>query len=74
MRARAGKPLRTPVLAIGGRYGMGTAVAHSLRTVAAHVEDLQVPSAGHYPAEQHPQTVNPRLAAFLRRHSGARQT
>ncbi|WP_079170848.1 MULTISPECIES: alpha/beta fold hydrolase [unclassified Streptomyces] len=70
VRARAEQPLRAPVLAIGGRYGMGTAVTHGLSTVAAHVEDLQVPGAGHYPAEQDPATVNPRLVGFLLRHAG----
>ncbi len=65
---RARRPLTQPVLGIGGRFAMGTAVRDCLRQVALHVADLQVADAGHYPAEQSPGTVNPALVSFLREH------
>ena len=68
VRSRTRKQLTLPVLAIGGRFAMGTAVRDCLREVALHVEDLQVADAGHYPAEQSPGTVNPALVSFLREH------
>ncbi|WP_282701650.1 alpha/beta hydrolase [Streptomyces sp. CC219B] len=68
VRTRSHHPLDTPVLAIGGRYGMGTAVTKCLAQLATDVQDLQVAQAGHYPAEQDPATVNRELTSFLARH------
>ncbi|WP_309235333.1 alpha/beta hydrolase [Streptomyces sp. TRM64462] len=68
VRARSHHLLDVPVLAIGGRYGMGTAVTRCLARVATDVQDLQIAQSGHYPAEQDPAAVNPELTSFLRRH------
>lgn len=48
------EPLTIPILAVGGLYGMGAAVAAGLRPVAANVEEIVLRSSGHYPAEQEP--------------------
>ena len=66
--ARADPPLRVPVLTIGGEYAMGTAVKWCLAARAVDVRHLEVPGAGHYPAEQRPDLVAPALVAFLSEH------
>ena len=63
----ATNPLTAPVLSIGGSHGMGTAVRDAFKQLASHVEHLQVPAAGHYPAEQDSDAVLPRLLTHLQR-------
>jgi pimeloyl-ACP methyl ester carboxylesterase len=65
---RSATPLATPVLTIGGQYGMGTAVHQCLSRLATDTRHLQIPEAGHYPAEQNPDLVNPGLLEFLTQH------
>lgn len=68
VRRRAAVELDLPVLTIGGEFGMGTAVRDAFTGLASHVEHLQVPGAGHYPAEQSPDTVLPALLTHLTDH------
>ena len=68
---RASAPITTPVLTIGGQHAMGTAVRECMTRVAAHVQHLQIADAGHYPAEQNPEAVNPSLVTFLTAHENA---
>ena len=63
----ATNPLTAPVLSIGGSHGMGTAVRDAFKQLANHVEHLQVPAAGHYPAEQNSDAILPRLLTHLQR-------
>ncbi|MHC5699854.1 alpha/beta fold hydrolase [Streptomyces tirandamycinicus] len=67
VRALADRPIATPVLAIGGRYAMGEAVADGLTTLATDVTPLDAEQSGHYPAEQEPDVVN-EIVRFLRQH------
>ena len=60
-------PLTVPVLAIGGRFAMGTSVAANMRTVARDVSELIAESSGHYPAEQEPEVVAAAVVEFLAR-------
>jgi pimeloyl-ACP methyl ester carboxylesterase len=69
IQALATQPLSTPVLAIGGRHAMGTAVADAMATLASEVTPLVFEQSGHYPAEQEPDRVNPAIVQFLQRHS-----
>lgn len=62
---RARTKLAVPVLTIGGEHGMGRAVEACFAQVCRQVEHLEIPGAGHYPAEQRPPLVNPALVAFL---------
>ncbi len=62
---RARTPLATPVLTVGGQFGMGHGVADCFAQVARHVDHVQIDGAGDYPAEQHPDEVNARLVTFL---------
>lgn len=62
---RAERPLTTPVLTVGGEFGMGVAVGRCLSRVAAEVRHVQVPGAGHYPAEQRPDVVASELVSFV---------
>ncbi|CAM3699420.1 alpha/beta fold hydrolase [Tsukamurella ocularis] len=64
----ARNPIRTPVLAIGGRYAMGEAVAQGLRPVAADVRGAVLAESGHYPAEQEPERTAQVVIDFLRQH------
>ncbi|AXE24101.1 alpha/beta hydrolase [Streptomyces globosus] len=66
--ALARRPVSTPVLAIGGRHAMGTAVAAGLAGLAADVTPLVCEQSGHYPAEQEPERVNEAVAQFLHQH------
>lgn len=58
-------PIRIPVLAIGGSFGMGTAVAESTRSIASDVSEFIADKSGHYPAEQQPASVAPAIVNFL---------
>ncbi len=61
-------PIHTPVLAIGGRYAMGSAVADGLRMLSTHVTGLILERSGHYPAEQEPEPAAEAIIEFLQRH------
>ena len=61
-------PIHTPVLAIGGRYAMGSAVADGLRTLAKDVTGLVMDRSGHYPAEQEPEPTAQAITNFLQQH------
>ncbi|MFT4122505.1 MAG: alpha/beta hydrolase [Microbacteriaceae bacterium] len=65
-----GNPIRTPVLAIGGRYAMGTAVADGIRPLATEVSGVVLERSGHYPVEQEPSPAAAAIVGFLRRHHG----
>ncbi|MFI1940888.1 alpha/beta fold hydrolase [Streptomyces purpureus] len=69
VRAFSDRPIATPVLAIGGRYAMGEAVADGLAALATDVTPLVAEQSGHYPAEQEPDEVNQAIVRFLRQHS-----
>ena len=56
------------VLAIGGRYAMGSAVAEGLRPVATNVTTIVLGRSGHYPAEQEPGPAAGAITEFLRLH------
>jgi pimeloyl-ACP methyl ester carboxylesterase len=58
--------LQVPGLAVAGRYGRGTQVAEGLAHSVARVHTVIAKDAGHYPAEQSPDTVNSALIPFLR--------
>jgi len=62
-------PIRTPVLAIGGRYAMGSAVAAGLRPIATDVTGIVLDRAGHYPLEQQPDAAAAAMVAFLEAHA-----
>ncbi|MGW7683957.1 alpha/beta fold hydrolase [Kribbella sp. NPDC054772] len=57
--------VHTPVLAIGGHYAMGSAVADGLRTLATNVTERVLEHSGHYPAEQEPDPTAQAIVEFL---------
>jgi pimeloyl-ACP methyl ester carboxylesterase len=67
--ARASRRLAMPVLTVGGERGMGFAVRDCFSRVAADLRHVQVPEAGHYPAEQRAERVVLALVGFLRDHA-----
>ncbi|GAA1773473.1 alpha/beta hydrolase [Agromyces lapidis] len=60
--------LATPVLAIGGRFAMGSAVADAMRRIAGDVTALVLDDSGHYPLEQEPETAGRAVIRFLHQH------
>jgi pimeloyl-ACP methyl ester carboxylesterase len=62
-------PINIPVLAIGGRFAMGTAVAESTRSIASNVAEFIAEKSGHYPVEQQPNSVVPVITKFLLENS-----
>ncbi|MET9327442.1 alpha/beta hydrolase [Tsukamurella sp. NPDC003166] len=64
-------PMSAPVLAMGGRYAMGSAVAEGLRPLAADVSGVVLEESGHYPAEQEPEPTARAIIEFLQGHHGA---
>lgn len=65
---RAKGKIETPVLTIGGEYGLGNAVHKTFAALSegVNVRHLNVLEAGHYPAEQVSELVIPTLLAYLK--------
>lgn len=59
--------ITTPVLALGGRYAMGDAVASGIRHVATDVTGTVLDHSGHYPVEQEPEQATGAIIEFLHR-------
>jgi pimeloyl-ACP methyl ester carboxylesterase len=59
--------IATPVLAIGGRFAMGGAVADGMRAIAQDVTSLILDDSGHYPLEQEPGPAGQAVVEFLHR-------
>jgi pimeloyl-ACP methyl ester carboxylesterase len=64
-------PISMPVLAVGGEYGMGSAVVQGMQTLASHVDGALIRRAGHYPAEQEPDEFMMTVEDFVNRHVAA---
>ncbi|MDQ1122224.1 pimeloyl-ACP methyl ester carboxylesterase [Microbacterium trichothecenolyticum] len=56
-----------PVLAIGGRFAMGSAVGDGMRAVAEDVTSVVLDDSGHYPLEQEPEEAGRAVIQFLRK-------
>ncbi|HLG77817.1 MAG TPA: alpha/beta hydrolase, partial [Ktedonobacteraceae bacterium] len=65
-RAAAAQKLQMPVLALGGEYSFGSAVAESMSHLASDVQGVIVPNAGHWLNEEQPDFVADQLLTFLR--------
>ena len=59
------EPLNIPILALGGEYGMGSAVESGLKGIGNNISATIISNAGHYPAEQEPELVLKSLLPFL---------
>jgi pimeloyl-ACP methyl ester carboxylesterase len=57
--------LALPVLAVGGKFAMGSSVAHSARKIAMQVSEQVFQHSAHYPAEEEPREFNRRVESFL---------
>lgn len=58
----------TAVLAIGGRFAMGSAVADGMRFLARDVTGVVLSDSGHYPLEQEPALGARAVVEFLAKH------
>lgn len=61
----AQRKLTMPVLGIGGAGSLGPIVGEELSHVALDVQSVQIEGAGHWVAEEQPQTVTDALLKFL---------
>ncbi len=68
VRQLLAKRIATPVLALGGRYAMGTAVADGMRQLAHEVSGAVLERSGHYPVEQEPEPAARAIIEFLHRY------
>ena len=64
-REHAKTKLQTPVLAIGGEFGLGGMMEQMMRSVATDVTGVIVPDCGHYVPEEAPDFLSERLHVFL---------
>ncbi len=62
---RAKTPLTMPVLAIGGERSYGDHVEHAMHALAADVQGVVIPGAGHWVAEEAPEQLLDALSGFL---------
>jgi len=62
---RKTRPLRMPVLAMGGAQSSGTMPADTMKLTADDVRTLVVPGIGHWLAEQAPDEIASALTEFL---------
>jgi pimeloyl-ACP methyl ester carboxylesterase len=62
---RKDRPLRMPVLAIGGAESLGDQVAATMKLAADDVQALAIPGCGHHPAEETPEATLAALTTFL---------
>jgi pimeloyl-ACP methyl ester carboxylesterase len=60
-----GRPLNMPILAIGGRYGVGTKLADGLRKQATNLTAVIAEDSGHFVAEEVPDFFCDRVRHFL---------
>jgi pimeloyl-ACP methyl ester carboxylesterase len=64
-KARAGRTLQMPVLALGGEFSNGEAVGRSLEEIAGNLTVGVIAGAGHWIPEEQPDDLVRRLRAFL---------
>lgn len=62
---RKASPLTMPVLAIGGERSYGAHVGDAMKSLAANVESVVIPGAGHWLAEEAPEAMLATLTPFL---------
>ncbi len=63
--------LQMPVLALGGKSGVGDRLRLSMESLAIHVEGGEIEDCGHYVMEEQPEVVSSRLIEFLHRVEAA---
>ncbi len=64
--------LQMPVLALGGKSGVGDRLRMSMESLAVHVEGGEIEDCGHYVMEEQPEVVSSRLIEFFQRVEAAK--
>ena len=64
--------LQMPVLALGGKSGVGDRLRLSMESLAIHVEGGEIEDCGHYVMEEQPEVVSSRLIEFFQRVEAAK--
>ena len=70
IRARAGRKLSMPVLALGAETGVGDVLLDTMRLVATDARGGTLRDCGHYMPEERPATVAGALIGFLSSDAG----
>jgi pimeloyl-ACP methyl ester carboxylesterase len=63
--------LQMPVLALGGKTGVGDRLRQSMKSLAVHVEGGEIEDCGHYVMEEQPEFVSRELLRFFDKVDGA---
>lgn len=71
---RKSRPLKMPVLAIGGAMSIGENIAKSMRLTADDVQGVVIPNCGHFVAEEAPDEMLAALTTFLAPYRGVAAT
>jgi pimeloyl-ACP methyl ester carboxylesterase len=64
-RARAGRTLRMPVLAVGGAFSQGEGIGQSLVGIAEDLRSEVIAEAGHWIPDEQPEALAMLLRHFL---------
>lgn len=59
--------LQMPILALGGKSGVGDRLRMSMESLGDHVEGGEIEDCGHYVMEEQPEVVSSRLLGFFKR-------
>ena len=65
--------LQMPVLALGGKTGVGDRLRASMESLALHVEGGEIGDCGHYVMEEQPAVISSRLLGFFESAESARR-
>jgi len=71
---RKSRPLRMPVLAIGGEASYAQHVGEAMKPLADDVQSVVIPGSGHWVAEEAPDKMLAALTAFLAPYRDAMRT
>lgn len=62
----AAKKIETPILALGGDFGMSPDIYDAIKPLATHVEGGVIQNCGHYMPEEQPEEIGARMVKFFR--------
>lgn len=62
----AAKKIETPILALGGDFGMSPGIYEAIKPLATHVEGGIIQNCGHYMPEEQPEEIGARMVKFFK--------
>jgi len=61
----AAKKIETPILALGGDFGMSPDIYDAIKPLATHVEGGVIQNCGHYMPEEQPDEIAAKMIKFF---------